>query len=100
MKNKPEDLYNILFAELERLSDESLRGNDLMEECERATKVCQVAMAAIAEQNVVLKSVEIIDGSFCKFKLPDFVGVNTDTAVIPDTAITNREKLLLVKKNA
>lgn len=43
MKNKIEDLRNHLFAQLERLSDEDLKGDALQAEIQRAKSVGQVA---------------------------------------------------------
>lgn len=39
MKNKPVDLNNHLFAQLERLGDEDLSGDDLKQEIERVSHV-------------------------------------------------------------
>ncbi|EIU7557575.1 MULTISPECIES: hypothetical protein [Providencia] len=47
MKNNLEDLHNHLFMQLERLSDESIKGDELKEEIGRAK-----AMSAIASQIV------------------------------------------------
>lgn len=43
MKNKIDDLRNHLFAQLERLGDESLKGPELTEEIRRARAVSEVS---------------------------------------------------------
>ena len=43
MKNKLTDLNNILFAQLERLTDESLGADALTQELQRTTSVVQIA---------------------------------------------------------
>lgn len=43
MKNKLSDLNNHLFAQLERLSDESLQGDKLKEEIERGKSISGIA---------------------------------------------------------
>lgn len=47
MKNNLEDLHNHLFMQLERLSDESIKGDELKEEIGRAK-----AMSTVASQIV------------------------------------------------
>lgn len=56
MKNKLVDLNNHLFAQLERLSDESLKGSQLQEELERAKAIANVAREIIGNGNLVLKA--------------------------------------------
>ncbi|MDR5887522.1 hypothetical protein [Vreelandella janggokensis] len=43
MKNKIDDLRNHLFAQLERLGDESLTGDDLKEEIQRSKAVGEIS---------------------------------------------------------
>ena len=43
MKNKIDDLRNHLFAQLERLGDESIKGEKLAEEIRRARAVSEVS---------------------------------------------------------
>ncbi len=54
MKNNLEDLHNHLFAQLERLSDEELKGNELTEEIKRANAISSVASQIINNGNLAL----------------------------------------------
>lgn len=54
MKNTLIDLNNHLFAQLERLGEEDLKGDDLREEIERAKAVTQVASKIIENGSLVL----------------------------------------------
>ena len=54
MKNKLADLNNHLFAQLERLGDESLSGEKLKSEIERSKAISQVAQNIIGNAKVVL----------------------------------------------
>lgn len=56
MKNKLSDLNNHLFAQLERLSDEDIKGEDLDEEIRRAEAVCNVATQIIDNWSLALKA--------------------------------------------
>nr|WP_282555536.1 hypothetical protein [Providencia sp. 2.29] len=47
MKNNLEDLHNHLFAQLERLSDEDLKGDELKHEINRAKAVTEVAASIV-----------------------------------------------------
>ena len=56
MKNKLSDLNNHLFAQLERLSDEYVKGEELEQEIRRAEAVCGVASQIIENGNLALKA--------------------------------------------
>lgn len=59
MKNKLSDLNNHLFAELERLSDEDLKGDNLNSEIERAKAIASVSAQLISNATLQLKAVEL-----------------------------------------
>lgn len=54
MQNTLGDLNNHLFAELERLSDEELKGDELKDEMLRAKSVTDIAKAIIDNAKTVL----------------------------------------------
>lgn len=54
MKNKLIDLNNHMFAQLERLSDEDLKGNALAEEITRAKAVSSLSTQIINNARLVL----------------------------------------------
>ncbi len=56
MKNSLGDLQNHLFAQLERLGDEDLKGDNLQEEINRANAISDIATQVIANSNLVLKA--------------------------------------------
>lgn len=56
MRNTLGDLNNHLFAQLERLSDEDIKGEALQEEIERAKAVTSVANQIIQNASIVLKA--------------------------------------------
>jgi hypothetical protein len=56
MRNTLGDLNNHLFAQLERLSDEDLKGEQLSEEIERAKSVTSVANQIISNGTLVLQA--------------------------------------------
>ena len=61
MKNTLGDLNNHLFAELERLSDEELKGDDLVEEMGRARTITEVSTQIISNAHVILKAEKFRD---------------------------------------
>lgn len=56
MKNTLGDLNNHLFAQLERLGDEELKGEQLQEELERAKSITSIASQIISNGSLVLQS--------------------------------------------
>ncbi|MNJ51296.1 hypothetical protein D3C77_465960 [compost metagenome] len=61
MKNTLGDLNNHLFAQLERLSDEELAGEKLVDEISRAKAVTSVASQIIANGTLVLEARKLAD---------------------------------------
>jgi len=61
MKNTMIDLNNHLFAQMERLSDEDLKGDKLAEEISRARSVTDVASKIIANGSLVLQATRFND---------------------------------------
>ena len=60
-KNKLSDLNDHLFAQLERLGDEDMTGDQLANEIERARAVSSVATQVIANGALLLKAVQYKD---------------------------------------
>lgn len=61
MKNKLVDLNNHLFAQLERLSDEELNGEDLEQEIARAKAITVVSNQIIQNGALALKAEQFKD---------------------------------------
>ena len=71
MKNTLGDLNNHLFAQLERLSDEDIKGDALQEEIMRAKSVTSIAQQIIANGALVLEAQKMVDNSYsADTKLP------------------------------
>lgn len=68
MKNKLSDLNNHLFAELERLSDEDLKGDDLKEEIERSRAIQQIGHAIVENAELVLKARQYVSDSLNQYE--------------------------------
>ena len=61
MKNTLGDLNNHLFAQLERLGEEELKGEALQEEINRAKAVTDVAASIISNGSLLLQAKKLID---------------------------------------
>ena len=59
MRNTLGDLNNHLFAQLERLGEEDLKGDQLQEEINRARAVTGIASQIVANGTLVLKGKEL-----------------------------------------
>ena len=70
MKNTLGDLNNHLFAQLERLGDEDLTGEQLAEEINRASSITRVAAQIIDNGALVLSALKLRDDN-----------MNADTSV-------------------
>lgn len=74
MKNTLGDLNNHLFAQLERLNDEDLKGDELREEIERAKAVTNVASKIIDNGSLVLDAKKLVaDSMNADTKLPQLL---------------------------
>jgi hypothetical protein len=60
MKNKLGDLNNHLFAQLERLGDEDLTGDELKMEIERSKAVAATASQIISNASLVLEANRLV----------------------------------------
>lgn len=75
MKNKLIDLNNHLFAQLERLSDENVKGEALTEEIERAKAVATVSTKVIENAKLALEGEKLrLEYSGAKVRLPYLLG--------------------------
>ena len=71
MKNTLGDLNNHLFAQLERLNDEELKGEALLEEINRAKAINSVATQIISNGSLVLSAKRLMDDQMnADLKLP------------------------------
>lgn len=75
MKNKLTDLNNHLFAQLERLGDESLKGEELLSEIERARAISIVAKDVTANANLVLQACKFAAEQGQTVTAPRFLGL-------------------------
>ncbi len=70
MRNKIADLNNHLFAQLERLNDEDLKGSELRTEIDRANAVACVAAQIVNSAKVTVAAVRALKGTVGQEDLP------------------------------
>ena len=63
MRNTLGDLNNHLFAQLEKLSDEDLKGEELKEEVTRTKAISLIAKQIIDNGNLVLEAKKMVEDS-------------------------------------
>ncbi len=72
MKNKLTDLNDILFAQLERLSDEGLKPEEIATEINRSRAVVDVADSIVENARLQLEAVRLVAEHKGMVKLPTF----------------------------
>lgn len=70
MKNTLGDLNNHLFAEIERLGDEELTGEELDKEIERARAISTVSSQVIKNAGLILDAMKFKDDKLSAEDLP------------------------------
>lgn len=78
MKNNLEDLHNHLFAQLERLSDEDLKGDALKEEILRAGAISGVANQVIENGKLAIMAQRLLGDNEIR-RLPGYLEVKRET---------------------
>lgn len=74
MSKNLSDLNNILFNQLERLSNPDLEGEKLNEEIQRTEAVVKVSGQIIGNANIVLQALKLKDNSMeAGLKLPELL---------------------------
>ncbi len=75
MKNKLVDLNDHLFAQMERISEESLKGDDLERELQRTKAVTDVAKQIIDNGRLVLSAQKALGDGLIR-KTPAMLGLD------------------------
>ncbi len=75
MKNKLSDLNDHLFAQIERLGDEDLKGQNLKTEIDRAKAMANVATQIVNLSKVTVDAMKLVTtGRLTKADLPKLLG--------------------------
>lgn len=78
MRNKITDLNNHLFAQLERLNDENLKGEDLQSEIERGKAVAAIAQQIVTAAKVTVDAAKLMERSGVQLKKTDLALIYND----------------------
>ena len=75
MKNKLSDLNNHLFAQLERLGDEGLKGEDLAAEIDRAKAMSGIATQIVNAAKVTVDAARLMHNGNAPMELKRITGI-------------------------
>ena len=79
MRNKLIDLNNHLFEQMERLNDETIKGDNLKEEIDRSYAMAKIATKIIDNGHLVVKAAKTFDNMYDSEKeLPKMLAGDTD----------------------
>ena len=77
MKNKLMDLNDILFAQLEQISDTDITGDDLKQEIDRSKAMCNVAVHIVENASLALRASKLLNDGMVK-SAPKMIGIEHD----------------------
>lgn len=75
MKNKLSDLNNHLFAQLEKLGEEDLKGDKLDAEIERAKAISSISKQIVESSKLTLEAAKFVNGEGLGNRLPESFGI-------------------------
>lgn len=76
-KNKLSDLNNHLFAQLERLGDESLTIEEVHKEVERGKTISILASTVIQSAKITIDAMHLVaNGEYTVNELPEMIGMH------------------------
>jgi len=79
MKNKLQDLNDHLFAQLERLSDETLTEEQIQKETVRTEAIVSVASKIVDNASVQLKAMQLVADHAGRVQMPNFLSIENRT---------------------
>ena len=85
MQNRAIDVHNALMAELERLGDEELKGDDLAQEIKKADAISKIAGQVINNGKLVLDAIRLSE-EYSGVELPEMLTTKVKQIGAPETA--------------